>query len=78
MIVTNDYKISSNIDEVVRSVLNFLFFYDEISSVQKSIKKNTRHNQYIRIVWGFLQDKVLSTLNTSKQDFISNVALKSI
>ena len=78
MIVTNDYKISSNIDEVVRSVLNFLFFYDEISSAQKSIKKNTRHNQYIRIVCGFLQDKVLSTLNTSKQDFISNVALKSI
>ena len=78
MIVTNDYKISSNIDEVVTSVLNFLFFYDEISSAQKSIKKNTRYNQYIRTLWGFFQDKVLSTLNTSKQDFISNVALKSI
>ena len=35
---------SSNIDEVIRSVLNFLFFfYDKISQVQKSIKKNTRH-----------------------------------
>ena len=27
MIVTNDYKFSSNIDEVIRSVLNFLFSF---------------------------------------------------
>ena len=30
---------SINIDEVIRSVLNFLFFCDKISQVQKSIKK---------------------------------------
>ena len=47
--VTNDYKFSSDIDEVVRSVLDVLFFfYNKISKVQKSIKKNTRHNQYIK------------------------------
>ena len=40
MIVTNDYKFSSNVDEVIRSVY---FFYDNISQAQKSIKKNTRH-----------------------------------
>ena len=28
----------SNINEVIRPVLNFLFFYDKISQVQKSIK----------------------------------------
>ena len=27
MIVTNDYKFSSNIDKVIRSVLNFWFFF---------------------------------------------------
>ena len=32
---------SSNIHEVIRSVLNI--FYDKISQAQKSIKKNTRH-----------------------------------
>ena len=26
MIVTNDYKFSSNINKAIRSVLNFLFF----------------------------------------------------
>ena len=32
--------ISSNINEVIRSVLNFLFsFYDKISQVQKSTKR---------------------------------------
>ena len=40
MIFANDYKFSSNIDEVIRSVLNFFFFfYDKISQAQKSIKK---------------------------------------
>ena len=29
---------SSNINEVIRSVLNIFFFYDKISQVQKSIK----------------------------------------
>ena len=35
----------SNIDEVIRSVLNifFFFFYNKISQVQKGIKKNRRH-----------------------------------
>ena len=27
VIVTNDYKFSNNINEVIRSVLNFLFFF---------------------------------------------------
>ena len=48
----NKTKFSSSINEVIRPVLNFLFFfYDKISQVQKSIKKNTRHNQYIRTLW---------------------------
>ena len=51
-------NISSNIDEVIRSVC---FFYDKISQAQKSIKKNTRHNQYIKTLWVFFQDKILST-----------------
>ena len=40
MIVTNDYKFSSNINEVIRPVLKFLsfFFYKKISQVQKSTK----------------------------------------
>ena len=33
---------SSNINEVIRSILNF-FFDDKISQVQKSTKKNTRY-----------------------------------
>ena len=45
VIVANDYKFSSNTDEVIRSVY---FFCDKISQVQKSIKKNIRHNQYIK------------------------------
>ena len=49
MIVTNDYKFSSNIDEVIRAV----FFYDKISQAQKSIKKNARPKQYIRTLWFF-------------------------
>ena len=52
--------LSSSIYEVIRPVLNFLFFffYDKISQVQKSTKK---HNQYIV----FFQNKILPTLNTS-------------
>ena len=43
MIVTNDYKFSSNINEFFRSVLNFsfYFFYKNISQVQKSAKPLT-------------------------------------
>ena len=43
MIVTNDYKFSSNINEVIRSVLNFLFYFfcKKISQVQKSAKPLT-------------------------------------
>ena len=36
VIVTNDYKFSSNINEVIRSVLNF--FYKKILQVQKKYK----------------------------------------
>ena len=39
VIVTNNYKFSSNINEVIRPVLNFLFFYKKISQVQKSRKQ---------------------------------------
>ena len=39
VIVTNDYKFSSNINEVNRPVLNFfVFFYKKILQVQKSAK----------------------------------------
>ena len=44
VIVTNDYKFSSNINEVIRSVLNFFFFfffYKKILQVQKSAKPLT-------------------------------------
>ena len=37
------YYTSSNINEVIRPVLNFLFFfYDKISQVQKSTKKHQK------------------------------------
>ena len=34
VIVTNDYKFSSNINEVIRLLLNFLFFYEKILEVE--------------------------------------------
>ena len=34
VIVTNDDKFSSNINEVIRLLLNFLFFYEKILEVQ--------------------------------------------
>ena len=34
VIVTNGYKFSSNINEVIRLLLNFLFFYEKILEVQ--------------------------------------------
>ena len=44
LVPTYRLSVSSNIGEVIRSVLNFLFFfYDKVSQVQKSIKKNRRH-----------------------------------
>ena len=56
MIVINDYKFSSNINEVIRSVLNFLFiyfFYKKISQAQKSTKpltanKKNAHKKHLR------------------------------
>ena len=42
MIVTNDYNFSSNIIEVIRTVLNFFFvLYDKISQAQKGTKPLT-------------------------------------
>ena len=38
----NKINFSSSIYKVIRPVLNFLFFYNKISQVQKSIKKNKR------------------------------------
>ena len=32
--------VSSSINEVIRSVLNFFFFHDKISQVQKSTKRH--------------------------------------
>ena len=32
------YKLSSNVNEVIKPVLNFLFFYDKILHAQKSTK----------------------------------------
>ena len=62
----------------MRLLGQFIFFYDKVLKAQKSIKKNTRHNQYTKTLWVFFQDKISSVLNTSKQDLISNVTLKSV
>ena len=46
VIVTIDYKFSCNINEVIRSVLNFLiffFFYKKISQAQKNRKPLTEN-----------------------------------
>ena len=39
---------SYNIIEVIRTVLNFFFFYDKISQVQKSIKSTKKHQKAIK------------------------------
>ena len=39
--VTNDYKFSSKINEVIKTVLNFFFFYKKILQVQKRTKALT-------------------------------------
>ena len=53
VIVINDCKFSSNTNEVIRSILNFLFiyfFYKKILQVQKSTKRLTvNKNKKIRI-----------------------------
>ena len=41
MIITNDYKFSSNINEVIKAVFNLFFFHDKISQAQKSTKPLT-------------------------------------
>ena len=41
---------SSNINEVIRSVLNFLFFYDRISQVQKSTKRIQGTKKYQKVL----------------------------
>ena len=39
-------KTSSNINEVIRAVLNFLlFFYEKISHAQKTTKKHKKHKK---------------------------------
>ena len=44
MIVTNDYKFSSNVTEVIRSFLNFLlFFYKRTLHTPKARKLLTVH-----------------------------------
>ena len=55
MIVTNDYKFSSNINEVIRSVLNLFFFLQKDFTITKKHKttysetkmKNT-HKKHLR------------------------------
>ena len=55
--------ISSNINEVIRSVLNFLFsFYDKISQVQKSTKRIQGTKKY--------QKALKSIINTTNLRFI--------
>ena len=45
----NTFKInSSNINEVISPVLNFFFFYDQISQVQKSTKKHKKHQKALK------------------------------
>ena len=45
----NSVCTSGNINEVIRPVLNFLFFfYDKISQVQKSTKKNQKAPKSIK------------------------------
>ena len=46
VIVTNDYKFSSNINEVIRSVLNLFFFYKKILQLQKSTKPLTAKQKW--------------------------------
>ena len=49
---TNGYNInsnnndSSNINEVIRAVLNFLFFYEKISHAPKSTKSTKKHKKH--------------------------------
>ena len=42
MTVTNDDKFSSNINEVIRPVLNFLFIYLFITEIFQKVRKSTK------------------------------------
>ena len=67
---------SSNIDEVIRSVLKILlFFYDKISQVQKSIKKNTRHSKALKNTTINIDEviRLVSSILAFFQDTISQV-----
>ena len=58
--VTNDYKFSSNINEVIRSVLNFFFFfffYKKILQVQKSAKPLTANKNKKKMRIKHIQEK---------------------
>ena len=57
---------SSNIDEVIRSILNFLFFFTIRFHKHKKASKRMQGTINILGHFGFFQDKVSSTLNTSK------------
>ena len=39
MIVTNDYRFSSNINAVIRAVVFFFFFHDKISQAQNRLQR---------------------------------------
>ena len=47
MIITNDYKFSGNINEVIRSVLNF--FYKKISQAQNRLQRTKIKNVHKNI-----------------------------
>ena len=65
MIVTNDYKFSSNIDEVTRSFCFILFYFFTIRFHKyKKAQKIMQGTINILRHFGFLQDKILSVLNT--------------
>ena len=65
---TNGYNInsnnndSSNINEVIRAVLNFLFFYEKILQAPKSTKKYQKHKKAQKS-----PKKTKSTKNTKMQ-----------
>ena len=57
-------EMSSNINEVIRPVLNFLFFFTIRFHKYKKAPKSTKSTIIILGHFGFFQDKILSTLNT--------------
>ena len=65
----NKTNFSSSINEVMRPVLNFLFFYDKVLQVQKSTKKiqgTKMHKKALKST-----KNTINILVFSRSDFIS-------